>query len=473
MVKTALINPPLDPKSEGTYEKWAPHLGLGYLAASLLQAGFKCEVIDAKFEGIDFKDVCERVKRYKPDIVGITMVTEDFRSASHIGNFIKAFDPEIITIVGGPHPTAVPARTLRENENYDIAVEGEGEYTLRDIVSVVESGNLQRLRNVQGITYRSNGEIIRNKPRQLIEDLDSLLFPAWELFKTNENTLYPMVTARGCPFGCIFCQPLYGKKVRFRSATNLLDEVDYLISKFKCRKITFQDDTFTLNRKRITEFLDEFIRREYSRKIEWICETRVTSVDQDLLKKIKEAGCVSIGFGVESGNEDILKIIKKGITKGQARNAIRWAKEVGLFVRTFFILGHPYETEETAKETISFAKELNADMTTFSIMTPIPGTEVEQMAEKGIGGLRLLSKDYSDYSLQLSKAMELEQLPISKLKHLQLKGYLSFYLQPKKFGTLLRFINKKRLLGIAWHYAKESFTKWNRKNSAEFSDNSC
>jgi len=462
MVKTVLVNPPIDPKSEGTYEKWAPHLGLGYLAASLLHAGLKCEVIDAKFEGINLTEVHERIKVCKPDIVGITMVTEDFRSASHVAQLVKEVDSNILVVVGGPHPTAVPTRTLEENKNYDIAVEGEGEFSLCEIVGIIESGDLSKLREVKGITYRSESGIVRNEPLPLIKDINSVPFPAWELFKTNENTLYPIITARGCPFQCIFCQPLYGKTVRFRSVENLLAEVDHLVSNFGCQKISFQDDTFTLDRKRISEFLDRFIERGYNDRIKWICETRVNTVDLDLLKKIKKAGCISTGFGVESGNEEILKIIKKSITKDQAKNAVKWAKEAGLFTRTFFILGHPYETEETAKETIDFAKELNPDMTTFSIMTPIPSTEVERMAEKGIGGLRLLSKDYSDYSLQLSKAMELEQLPISQLKRLQLKGYLSFYLRKRKFGTILGLINKRRIPKIFWHYTKESLPKLNR-----------
>lgn len=462
MVKIVLINPPIDSKSEGTYEKWAPHLGLGYLASTLLHAGFRCEIIDAKFEGINLSEVHERIKACKPDLVGITMVTEDFRSASHVGQMVKEIDSSIIVIVGGPHPTAVPTRTLEENKNYDIAVEGEGEYSLCDIIGVVESGNLNKLRDVKGITYRSESGIVRNEPRPLIKDIDSVPFPAWKLFKTDEDTLYPIITARGCPFRCIFCQPLYGKIVRFRSVENLLAEVNYLISNFRCKKISFQDDTFTLDRKRLSEFLDRFIEKGYIDKITWICETRVNTVSPDLLKKMKKAGCVSVGFGVESGNEEILKIIKKGITKDQARNAVKWAKETGLFTRTFFILGHPYETEETAKETIDFAKELNPDMTTFSIMTPIPGTEVEQMAEKGIGGLRLLSKDYSDYSLQLGKAMELEQLSISQLKRLQLKGYLGFYLRKRKFGNILGLINKRRIPKIFWHYAKESLPRLNR-----------
>ena len=400
--------------------------------------------MDAKFLGVGLSAVVKRVEDLKPDVVGITTMTEEFRSASLVARRVKELDPQVCCIVGGPHPTALPTQTLLDERSFDIAVCGEGEHTLYELLTVLQAHN--GLNEVRGIAYRTGDEAVLTGPRPWIADLDSLPFPAWELFGANEKTRFlPMLSGRGCPFQCIFCMRVSGNKPRFRSIENVLLEVQGLIDKFKCRYLYFCDETFTMDKKRLHELCDGFIEAGYNRVLRWRCETRVSTVDEGLLNKMKEAGCDTVGYGVESGNDAILKAIKKGITKAQAMNAVRWAKKAGLTVQTFFILGHPFETKDTANDTIRFARELDPDTAEFSIMTPLPGTEVAAMAERGEGGLRLLSKNYSDYSLQLSNSVELESLPIQELKRLQLKAYMSFYLRPRKFLTLFRVINVKRL----------------------------
>ncbi len=452
-MKVLLINPPTDPSSEGTYEKFMPHIGLGYLGAYLCQKGFNCEVLDAKFEGVDLGSVTGRIEALKPDVLGITMMTEEFRSASTTAKRVKEIDPDIVVIVGGPHPTALPTQTLLDEKNFDIAVYGEGEYTLYELLTVLNNGHRARLNEVQGIAYRLGDEVIQTSPRPWIEDLDKLPFPAWELFRVNKETRFiPMLTGRGCPYKCIFCMRVSGSRPRFRSVENVLEEVDRLVDRFNCRYLYFCDETFTMNRKRLFQLCNGFIERGYHKVLKWRCETRVSSVDQEMLHKMKEAGCDTVGFGIESGNDEILKVVNKGITTEQSINAVRWAKNASLTVETFFILGHPFETRETVNDTIRFAKQLNPDTAEFSIMTPLPGTELADMAERGEGGLRLLSKNYVNYSLQLSRSMELESLPLAELKRLQLKAYMTFYLRPGKFFTLFKLINVKRLPRILAHY---------------------
>ena len=454
-LRICLVNPPIDPKSEGTYEKWAPHLGLGYLASYLLHKNLECKVVDAKFEGLKLDSVASRIQAYKPHIVGITMMTEDFGQASLVAKWIKEIDSTIITIVGGPHPTAVPSKTLHDDKNYDVAVWREGELTLYEIAMALREGNIQeRLGSIRGIAYKAKEDIIQTEPRPFFARLDELSFPAWQLFPVNSDTRYPLITGRGCPYRCIFCQRPYGNKPRLRSVENILAELEHLVDNFDCKNISFFDETFTLNRRRILRFLDAFIANGYSKIIQWDCETRVDHVDQSLLRKMREAGCHSIGFGIESGNENILTITDKGTTKEQAQNAVKWAKDAGLFVQTYFILGYPFETEKTANDTIRFAKELDANSAEFSLLTPFPGTKVLELARQGIGGLHLLSEDYRDYSLQLSEAMEIENLPLRKLKRLQLKGYLIFYLRPKRFLTLFKLTNIKRWPKILLHFLR-------------------
>ena len=459
-MKVLLVNPPVGPCSEGTYEKFMPHMGLGYLSAYLAQNNFNCEVLDSKFEGITLSSVAKRIEASRPDVVGITMFTEEFHSASMIAKCVKEIDAHITVVVGGSHPTALPIKTLLDEENFDIAVYGEGEYTLYELLAVVESRHWQKLSQVQGIAYRLEGEIVKTPPRPFIDDLDRLPFPEWNLFRVSEKTRFlPMLTGRGCPYKCIFCMRVSGSRGRFRSVENVLAEVGYLIDWYKCRYIYFCDETFTMNRKRLFQICNEFTERGYGKILKWRCETRVNVVDQEMLNKMKEAGCDTVGFGIESGNDKILKIIKKGITKEQARNAVQWAKSAGLSVQTFFILGHPFETKDTINDTIRFAKELNPDTAEFSIMTPLPGTEVANMAERGEGGLRLLTRNYADYSLQLSNCMELESLSIHKLKRLQLKAYITFYLRPSKLFILFKLINVKKLPRIIVHYLRRTVSR--------------
>jgi len=465
MTKIVIINPPLDSNSEGTYERWAPSMPLGYLGTALLDKGYDVEVIDAKYDSVSLQEIGEIVKKKRPRIIGITVMTEDFRSASITAKKVKSIDHNIVVVVGGPHPTALPTMALDDCEHFDISVAGEGEHVLPIIVDSVKSGNYEEIKKIPGVSIRlKNGSIFSNSdPPTIINDLDKIPFPRWhKLLNVSNSTLFPIVTSRGCPYKCVFCQPVYGRvsqgrrteSTRFRSVSNILSEVEYLVSEVSCKRIAFCDDTFTLNRKRVLEFLDIFVKKGYHNKVKWWGDTRVNLVDLEILKKMKAAGCEMVSFGIESGNDEILKKIGKGITKDQARKAVKWAREADLKIRTFFILGHPYETRQTAQDTLNFASELNADGVTFSIMTPLPGTVLEDWAKNGIGGLRFISTNWSDYSLQLSDVCELDQLPISDIKYLQMRGYLRFYIRPSRLLNLLKIINKKKIPFITLHLLK-------------------
>ncbi len=455
--KVCLVNPPLDQRSEGTYERWAPHLGLGYMTAYLRKQGVPCEIVDGKFEGLTVASTARRILSTQADIVGITMMTEDFGQAAEVAKRVKQDSPGATIVVGGPHPTAEPAKTLEDDPHYDIAVAGEGEHTLHELALALSDGTKGDFAAIPGLAYRQSDKVVRTEVRPFLTTLDELPFPAWDAYPVTSRTRFPLITGRGCPYGCIFCARPYGNRARYRDVDSVLDEVSYLLDRFQCRHISFFDETFTLNRQRTERLLDGFMERGYHRRVQWDCETRVDRVDKEFLAKLKAAGCVGVGFGIESGNDEILKIVNKGITKDQARQSVRAAKEVGLFVQTYFILGYPFETRDTIRDTIRFARELDPNSAEFSLLTPLPGTQVYDWAREGTGGLRLLSKDYRDYSLQLSRAMELEGLPLRQLKRLQFWAYLSFYLRPSKLLTLLRLANVKRTPRILGHFLKQSF----------------
>jgi anaerobic magnesium-protoporphyrin IX monomethyl ester cyclase len=198
------------------------------------------------------------------------------------------------------------------------------------------------------------------------------------------------------------------------------------------------DETFTLDRRRAVEFCEALLRRGLQRRMRWFCETRVDAVDQELLSLLRRAGCYSLFYGVESGNQETLDRSLKRVDKEEALTAVRWAREAGIFTHTNFIFGNPFETRETIHETIRFALEVDSDAAGFSIMVPYPGTEIRRMAREGYGGLRLLSDDFTRYGKVVGGALELADIPRKELERLQLFAYARFYLRPRKIGNLPR-----------------------------------
>lgn len=429
-----------------------PRIGIASIASYLLQEGISVSILDPDAYKLDIEQIKERVKQEKPDIVGLPAFTEEVCGANEIAKAVKEVDSGILTVVGGPHPSAIPAQTLEEFPYFDVAVFGEGEITMQEVV------NRRPLEEIQGIAFRKNGEIRCNGQRPLIKDIDSLPLPAWQLYDLNKyksGGLYsgfgkkgrlelPVEGARGCPHSCIFCFRVAGRTIRFKSPSRVADDVERDVNEFRASKIHFVEGTFGVNKKIAIELCDELIRRGLHEKIEWSTGGRVDTVDRKLLEKMKKAGCGYIGFGVESGDSEILRIIGKNTSLDQIRKAFEICKELGIKTEANFILGHPFETEETVLKTIKFAKELKADHATFAILVPFPGTEVSQMASKGIGGLRIRKGDWRVYGKQLGDALELTQLPREKLIKLQARAYREFYLRPRKLGAMARRMTVKR-----------------------------
>jgi radical SAM superfamily enzyme YgiQ (UPF0313 family) len=438
-MKIALINPP----TKNSFPQ--PPLGLAFIAAILEKNGHKVDIIDAQALEIDENEITKKVAEF--DIVGITSMTPTFNSAVEVTKAIKKVNNSCFVIMGGPHVTVLPEKTLKDVKEVDAIVIGEGELTIVELVDAIEKK--KSFEKILGISYRKDGNIIINPPRPTIESLDILPIPAFHLLPIKNYRPYPphgkklpymaLMTSRGCPYRCTFCfKSIFGRKYITKSPKKIVEEIKYLIEKLGVKELLFYDDSFTLDRNRAIELCNEIIKNNI--KIPWSCETRVNLVDKELLEKMKEAGCYIISYGVESGDQTILNNLKKDITIEQAKNAFKLTKKVGILTVAYFMIGSPGDTNETIRKTIDFAKELDSDFAQFSICTPFPGSELfDNLSKKGI---KIEDWDKASYVTSKSKAEPIpltNELTANDLKKWYSKAYKEFYFRPKYWlKTILR-----------------------------------
>lgn len=388
--KVILIRPPRI-SSDRKYVSIQFPLNLAYLAGFLIKNGLEVEIWDLEVENLQEKISQKKKKKDVNHIFGITCITPLINKAHNISRIIKEEFSDVMVIVGGPHPTALPEETLLEFPNFDIVVIGEGEQTLLEICQRLSGG--RDLGGVKGIAYRHNCDIKMEEARQVIDNLDSLPFPERSLLDINLYqghhvsrgfsryflTISELITSRGCPYSCIFCSCHTGN-LRFRSAENVLLEIDECVVKYNACHVTFMDDTFTLDVKRLFKICSGLKKFNLT----FDCYGRVDNVNEELLQEMKDAGCEKISFGVESGSQRILNLIKKGITLEQICNAFKWTHKVGIrYVEGSFMIGcHPQETKEEIKQTLRLIKEIKPDILMLAITIPYPGTELYQIMKK-------------------------------------------------------------------------------------------
>jgi len=455
-MKVLLINP------LSTSSFITPPLGLLYLAASLKKAGHEPEILDLMLEKLGPEEVLAKIS-LEVRVIGIPAVTPLIQSAVSLANLIRKRFPEKIIILGGSHPSLLPEETLANSPCVDFIIKGEGEERINLLIGYLDGRRKEE--ELDGIVFRKNGKIIDLPVKKYVTNLDELPFPARELIsvkkysdflESRQKPATTMITSRGCPFNCIYCsKPIFGNVCRLRSPENVLAEIEQLKEKYGIKEIIFYDDTFTLNRERVLKICNLLIDKKMD--IKWKCETRVNLIDEELLGKMKEAGCYLVAFGVESGNQRILNILKKGITLEQVKKAVESAKKVGIETLGYFMIGVPGETEKEIDETIDFAKDLDLDFAQFSIATAFPGTELYQIARSQ----NKLPKDWSNsfYALGKEPNVSLCGVSIEKLSEYSKKAYRSFYLRPnfifkkikkiKSFGDLtFYFQGLKNLFGI-------------------------
>ena len=392
-MRVLLINP-FYPISETP----SPPLGLAYLAAVLSEAGIEVKVLDLVVFPYS-RDMLQRVlAQFQPQMAGLTAVSMTFNFAMAVIKDIKDICPDILTVMGGPHVTFCAQETLQQFPELDIAVLGEGEQTVVELTQAIENG--RRWEVVKGIVYRSGADIHCTPERSPIADLDILPVPARHLLPLGRYRALGMpvslTTSRGCPFKCIFCvgRKMVGARVRYRSPGKVVDELEYLNS-LNFHQINIADDLFTANKDHCLGVCDEIIKRRL--KLAWTSFARVDTVTEEILVRMKAAGCNAVSFGVESGNPQILKTIKKGITRRQVVAAVKMCRRAGITPFASFILGLPGETPQTIQETLDFGEQLKDLGLSFGfhLLAPFPGTEIR--ADSRQYGIKILTDDWSQY----------------------------------------------------------------------------
>jgi len=422
-----LVNPPA-PRGATGHLPFAL-LGLGYLGAVLEKNQYEVDVIDCQVLKLSYEEFKSELSKRQPDIVGITSTTLTYKPGLQIAKIAKEVCPNCLTVIGGPHVTFWDNEALQECPSLDVIVRKEGEYTLLELVQKVEAG--KSFGDVLGITYRKDGKIVRTPDRPYIEDLDSLPFPArhlWpmERLREYEDILY-LAASRGCVFWCEFCATvrMHGRKFRMRSPKNIVDELEFLHKTYGVNKFTFCDDAFTVDQARIGELCREIIDRKL--KIRWNCGTRVDMVTRELLVKMKEAGCISVWFGVESGSQQVLDAMKKGISTEQTIQVLGWVRELRLKPVPNVMLGFPGETKETAWKTIKFVEKISPDEVGFyNVATPFPGTPMYDLVKEK-GWLRVTDFDKYDTTVPI---FETPWLSMKELREIREQAFHHFYLRP-------------------------------------------
>lgn len=410
-----------------------PHMGIASLAAYSIQHGHETAAIDAMYEAIDNSTLLSRILSYEPSIVGITAKTPDIPECEKLAKEIKKVNQNTIIIIGGAHITACKERVLKECSSFDYGVMGEGENVFVELLSHL-CNKTPEISKIDGVVYRDNGSIVANAVRPFILDLDALLYPAWHLFPQGSDI--PLFLSRGCPFKCLFCQRVMGNRVRTMSPQRAIDDIQRSIRDHGARFFQIEDETFGVDKKWAYEFLHLLISKGLNKKIGWAANSRVNLADLDLYKTMKEAGCVLLGFGIESGNQEILNTVHKGFTLDQAVSAISICKRVGIHASAFFILGHPDETPKSVRDTINFACKLNPDSVSFGLMVPYPGTAIYDMAKENKGGYFNLSEDWSQYTKYFGEPMKFANFRKGQLTRYQKQAYLEFYIRNLKFNKL-------------------------------------
>lgn len=458
-MKVLLVNPSLISETIGHYQERVekqrglyPPLGLAYIAAALDKTGHEVEVIDLDAECSKIGDWEKLLDEFQPEVLGVYTMTWTFRQANELVRRTKNRLPEITVIAGGPNVASFPRQTLTYGQ-FDYGVIGEGEETVIELLSAL-AGELN-LGSVKGIVFRENGKIKQTESRPYIGDTDNISFPArcflpmtkyFDVF-TRERSFATMITSRGCPFDCSYCdrENRMGHRWRARSAENIVAEIKEVQAKYQIREFMFFDDEFVIDRNRTYAFCDQV--QTHCPDIIWECRARVDMVDKKLLKVMKQSGCYRIRFGFEAGDNRILEVLNKGITVEQSLRCARDARDAGIEIFGYFMLGSPEETEETLQKTIALALEIEPDFAIFSKTILIPGSKLFDWAVAN----DQIAHDYWEKFLRgeetnAAPAISTENLPEKVIDQYIAKANRSFYFRPKYICGRLRKIQNYRQL---------------------------
>ncbi|UCG67544.1 MAG: radical SAM protein [Deltaproteobacteria bacterium] len=441
-MRVLIINPPWPGKGFGTRsqnriikhrsDKYLQYpIFLGYSAAQLKQAGHSVEYIDSVIQDLDITQTLVEAQRKEPEAIFMETTTPSIE-ADYESLFALKSATGAKVIVGGPHATYFHKAVLRDCPAIDIVIRHEFDTKIAEVVSSINSVGV-----VEGITYRNGSKIVDNGDGMLEQDLDMVPFPdreivPWQWYLEAWYSRKPfmnMMTSRGCPYHCAFClwpQSMYGHKQRFRSIDNVFAEIHYLVDRYGVKEINVDDGTFTTNKRRVIEFCQR-LRSEKINLI-WTCNGRLDNLDDEMLEEMKMSGCKMIRLGVESGSQEVLNKIKKGLTLQQIEDGMRLVKRHGIQALGGFMFGFPYDSKETVEQTLRFAKKLSPDQVQFSISMCYPGTSLYEYAKDND---LLLAKSFREFDMTHGPVVKTVDMDRDELEHILSRAYREFYFRPR------------------------------------------
>ena len=472
-MKTLIVNPPTCTRMKyiregrceqrlNSFQYVMVPISLPMIAGALEAKGHEVKILDCIANDVDVEGLKKEILAFNPAFVLFNMSTATSSSDIEVINMMRPLTKAHFTVIGN-HATSLPEEVLTASM-LDSVIRREPELTVQDLADALEKG--RRFGEVLGISFKDkNGTILHNEDRPFNEDLDDLPFAARHLLDNTRYTLpvinepYTLIiSSRGCPHSCIYCTAYqyYGKKLRLRSAQNVVDEMQECLEKHHIRNFTMWSDTFNQSKKFVMEVCAEIKKRGLEKKIRWMSNSRVDHVDAEVLKEMSSSGCIGISYGVESGVDEILKNMKKGATADQARVAVKLTKEAGIEVLAHIILGLPGDTPETIKQTIQYVKELDPDYAQFYCAIPFPKTELESMGKKNGW---ITTEDYAKYELN-QPILNLPTLSVEQLQKARKKAYREFYLRPGYILKRLRKIKSFKDLTVNFRQARDFISSW-------------
>ncbi|MBI2041622.1 MAG: radical SAM protein [Candidatus Nealsonbacteria bacterium] len=424
-----------------------PLLGILYIAAFLQKNGIAVKIIDSFVNGYTLDELVEIILKENPSLVGFSAMSCQAKAVLEAAAELKKRCPSLKIAVGGPHISSTKDEIFNFSEDIDFLFYGEGEENFYKLAAG------QPLEEINGLIYKNGNKIIINSPPQLIRELDDLPFPDLALLDIKKYDSYfakslplaSLMASRGCPYGCIFCDAhlTHGKILRLRTPENIVDEIENNHRKYGIKQFMFKDSDLTLNKNWVREICSEIDKRNI--RITWTCNTRVDLVDEELFKTMKKSGCYMISFGIESGSQRILDVMRKGITLEQVERAISLCKKSGIEAMGYFMIGNPTETEDDARETIKFSQKLGLDLATFGTTAAYPGTELYKWAVENNAlpdrFWYMKRVAVSSDAREASGNLNLKNFPPAKQTKLVKEANKGFYLRP---AYLLKYLLKIR-----------------------------
>ncbi|MCX5692525.1 MAG: radical SAM protein [Candidatus Omnitrophica bacterium] len=435
-------------------------LGPLYLASYLRSQGYHdITIIDARHERLSDKAVSRRIKALSPDVVGISGMSMESAHVHRLARLAKEIDANCKVIVGGPYATSSPEHIMKD-QNVDFVVIGEGERTAARLINALQEG--KDFSEIDGMAFKNNGTCVVNPVQSAIEDLDVIPFPAWDIINMEgyfkdirnhsqnpiptSNRIASLFTSRGCPYQCTYCHNIFGKKIRFRSVENVIEEIEALIKNYGVQEIEVIDDCFNFDLPRAKRICDEIIRRGIKIALSFPNGLRVDRMDEELIVKLKQAGARVIFYAIESASPRIQKIVKKNLDLDKARHIIAQTIKQGIVTCGYFMLGFPGETKEEVLQTLRFAKDAGFHIADFFYLIPQPKTEIfNELDRENVKLKKFSAHDYHKFSTNASSLSDRE------LKRMHAKLFREFYLRPRQMWRIWKILpNKIRSLQEAF-----------------------